>query len=129
MDLLAWSLANGHNNCRVHLFANDYQPDANTVLASFIELSGAGYLPKPTGNPTNLGVDLTRRDVWQFPDLIWTATGVGLPVIAYGYWVDFLDPLTGGTRVLWAQKFQAAQALWLAGQTIRFALSWGGKQC
>jgi hypothetical protein len=129
MDLLVWGLANGNNNCRIHLFANDYRPAPNTVLGSFTELIGAGYAPLPTGNPVNLGVDVARRDVWQFPETIWTALGIGLPVVAYGYWVDFTDPLTGGTRVLWAQRFQSPQVMLHAGDVIKFALSWGGKQC
>ena len=129
MDLLGWSLANGGNNCRVHLFSNNYLPDFGTVLVSFVEMVGAGYTPLPTGNPINLGIDLLRRDVWQFPELTWTALGIGLPVAAYGYWVDFLAPITLATRVLWAQRFQSPQVMRLAGDTIKFALSWGGRQC
>lgn len=129
MDVLVWALRNGQHSCVARLFSNDYQPDVNTTRTNLLELVGAGYGPNSLGNPTNLGIDITGRDVWLFPEVVWTATGIGLPVIAYGYWIDFLDPLTGGTRILQVQKFFQPQAFIAAGNQIRFTPSWGGKQC
>jgi len=113
MDVLVWSLRNGLHNCKIRLYSNDYWPVKESVRA----------------NPTNLGTDVTGRNVWKFPETLWTATGVGLPIIAYGYWIDFVDPLVGGTRILQAQRFQAPIAWIAAGDKVRFSLSWGGKQC
>lgn len=129
MDVLVWVLRNGQRNCKVRLYANDYWPVKESVRASFTELFGGGYAAQSVGNPVNLGIDVTGRDVWQFPETVWTAINVGLPVVSFGYWVDFTDPLTGGTRVLQAQRFQAPIAWLQAGDKIRFSLSWGGKQC
>jgi hypothetical protein len=128
-DVIVQAIANGNNNSRIHLYANDYWPYPGTLLGDFVELVGAGYLPAVPGDPSNLGVDVTRRDVWLFPETVFTANPSGLPVLAYGYWLDFFDPLTAVTRVLWAQRFQAPQALLVAGQQIRFTLSFGGAQC
>lgn len=129
MDVLVWALQNGLHGTRVRLYSNDYWPVKESVRASFTELSGGGYVAKPTGIPVNLGTDVTGRNVWQFPETLWTATGAGLPVVAFGYWVDFIDPLTGGTRVLQAQRFNAPIAWLNVGDKVRFSLSWGGKQC
>jgi hypothetical protein len=129
MDLLVWALRNGGHSSKVHLYANDYWPVPETVVASFVEFSGGGYVPKTPGIPVNLGIDVTRRNVWQFPETIWTATGSSGLVVAYGYWADFLDPLTGGIRILQAQRFQAPQVFLNAGDKIRFVLTWGGAQC
>jgi hypothetical protein len=113
----------------VHLYTNNYVPIAGTVLASFTEATFGGYSSMGLGIPTQLPVSPDGRAAWVWPQSIWTANGVNLPTIVYGYWVDFLDPLTAGRRVGWAQRFQSAQGLWALGQTIRFTLSFGAKQC
>ena len=128
-DILVQALRTGGKNCKVHLYANDYYPQFDSVVCSFVESVFGGYTSQDLGNPTNLGIDVTRRDVWIFPESSWIASGLGLPIISYGYWVDFDDPLTGGKRVLQAQRFFSPQTLFLAGQKIKFVLSWGGAQC
>lgn len=114
---------------RVHLFANSYTPNVLTVVGDFTESAAVGLGPIPLPAPINRGVDEGAKDVWEFPTVNWTATGLGLPAVVYGMWVDCLDPITAGTRVLWAQRFVSPVALVAAGDQVKFTLSLGFNQC
>lgn len=129
LDTLIQWLNNPLSSFRVHLYANAYSPVAASVPASFTDPVFGGYSPLTPLGPTALPTTPGGRVIWQWPQSVWTATGPGLPVICWGFWTSFTDPISLATRVGWAQRFQSPQGLWLAGQTIKLALSLGGKQC
>lgn len=126
--VIAW-LNNPASNARIRLYTNVYTPVPASVPGSFVEASFGGYAPMPLGAPVELPILPGGRVIWQWPMVTWTATGGGLPVMVHGMYVTFLDPLTSAVRVGWAQRFQSAQGLWAAGQTVRFTLSLGGREC
>lgn len=129
MDVLVYSIQGGRLNSKIHLFQNDVTPDSTFTLASFVECIAGGMGNQPLSVPTDQGFDPSGRDIWYFPETIFTATGSNLPAVIYGYWVDFTDPITATTRVLWCRRFTTPQAILSAGNTIKFMLSFGGKQC
>jgi hypothetical protein len=129
MDGLLWLLQQNGVSFRVHLYATPTDLSPTTTVASFSECVFGGYLPQYPGTPTPLGPDAFGRVVWAWPTTVWTANGALLPASAYGFWTDYLDPISNTTRILWCQQFQSPQAVWQAGQTIKVQLTLGGKQC
>lgn len=112
---------------KIHLFANDITPSIGTVLADLTEIGFSGYAPIdfPTVNPV-LTWDVTNNRAIVETDIVrFTAAlpGSGLPNIAFGYWVDYPDPRTGQTELLWAKKFADAVALLNVGDRVSFTLS------
>ena len=121
-------IAAGGQNAAVHLYQNPYVPVESTVLGDFVESTFDGYAPLPLPAAADQGINPSDIDVWTFDPLQWTAaSGVGLPQIQYGYWVDCLLP-GGGTQLLWCQAFDEPWGLASAGQTIQFLLSLGSGQ-
>jgi hypothetical protein len=129
MDVLMYSIQGGKLNSKVHLYNNDYTPSTSSILANFTETLVAGLSAKPLPTMQNLGIDASGNDVWISPQITFVATGVGLPDVIYGFWVDFTDPITAGTRVFYAQRFETPMAIIAAGNKVQFMLSLGGKQC
>ena len=128
-DIVMLYLGARASNSMVRLFTNPYTPTNASVRASFIEATNSGLAGQPLLAPTNKGIDATNKDVWTFPQPTWTSDASFLPQVVYGFWVDAIDPLTGGLRVFWAQRFPVPWATWMAGQTLTFQLSFGFNQC
>lgn len=128
MDITILNLAGGNNSAMVHLFQNSFTPDLNSVVADFTESTWAGYSALPTPPATDNGIDGGGRDIWVFDPLTFgPATGMPSEVV-YGYWIDYLDPLTATVRLDSFQLFDIPIAISLAGQTVGFTLSWSGNQ-
>jgi hypothetical protein len=129
MDALINYLMSTPAQFRVRLYANLYTPAQNSVLASFTEPTFAGYAPLYPGTPTQSPPTPGGRAIWTWPQSVWTASGAGLPAMCFGFFTTMVDPLTSTVRVLWAQRFQSAQAVYASGQTIQFTLSLGNREC
>lgn len=129
MNVLMFSIQGGRLSSKVHLFQNDFVPTRSSTVASFVESTAGGMASQPLSTPASWGFDTDHREIWFFPQTIFTATGPGLPAALYGYWVDFTDPMTATKRVLWYQRFNNPRAAVAAGNTVKFVMSVGGKQC
>lgn len=128
MEVELNGIRSGANSGLVTLFTNNYTPTTSSVPGSFTAATFGGGSAQATPAATDAGVVPGGVDNWIFGPLTWTATGSGLPVTVYGYYVTITSPITSVTRVLWAQRFDTPQALSSAGQTISFILSLAGNQ-
>lgn len=128
MTALLLQLKSGANDAKVHLYTNNLAPVRETVLTDFTEAVAAGLEALATPAAVDVGINAAGVDVWTFSPLTWSAGGSGLPVVVYGYYVDWLNPITLQRQLWWAQKFDVPQALTGAGQTVSFTLSIGGDQ-
>jgi len=128
MGLIMDGIDSGANSAEIHLFDNNYTPTTSSVIGDFTEATAGGLAGIATPNATDQGVVPGGIDNWIFGNALWTASGAGLPVTIYGYWIDFVDPTTGNPHMLWAQRFDTPQVLTSAGQTIAFTLSLAGTQ-
>lgn len=128
MAAIMSQLRSGANNAKVKLFTNNYTPLASSVLADFTEATFGGYVALATPTAADAGVIPGGLDNWIFGALTWTASGAGLPITIYGYWVQFDNPITLAPTLLWAQRFDTPQALIAAGNTISFVLSLADNQ-
>ena len=128
MDILIPAIAGGGLNSHVGIFVNDFVPTATSVLTDFVAATAAGLTPKPLPAATNAGLDPSGRDTWNFATANFTATGAGLPVVGFGYFVYFVDPVTGLPALLWFQRWDTAFAWFAAGQNYPLNLTFGGKQ-
>jgi len=118
----------GANTSRVHLFTNPYTPDLTTTPASFTEAAFAGYAPIALPLAIDHGIDGSGDDDWYFNSIAWTASGGGLPETIYGYWIDYVNPVTSALSILWCQRFDTPFAFIHAGDTLPLILTIGGTQ-
>jgi len=90
------------DGAKVHLYANDFTPDDQSVIGDFVEATYTGYAPStvvvwsaagyaPNGRPTLPGG--TKTFVSGSPLLIANTV--------YGYYVTD----TAGTKLLWSERF------------------------
>jgi hypothetical protein len=128
MDVLSWYLQRPAAAALVHLYMNVLTPTPATIVGDFVEATAGGLAGQFPGIPTQVPITPYGRSVWLWPRTVWTSTGPGLPQICYGYWLDYLDPLTSARRLGWCQRFQTAVGVFAAGQTVSFTLSLGGQQ-
>lgn len=126
--VMSW-IGGGANAAKVHLFSNDYAPDAATTLSSFAEASNAGLTARPTPTPTRLGLDPLGRVDWIFPTVSFTITAGPYPAYVFGFWVDCTDPETDLTGLLWAQRFPTGFVFRQAGDAIQVNMFQSFGQC
>jgi hypothetical protein len=93
-------------NWTLHLYSNDYTPNAASINANFAEATFTGYsaatLVRASWN--NPVVVSNRVETSYASGLSWTCGVTGQTI--YGYWV-----LAADNTVLWAEKFGAAREL------------------
>lgn len=128
-DLAMWQLIQPLTGAKVSLFTNFYQPESQSALANFTAPTAGGLLPIQLPTPTRLPVDNCGRARWQFPNIVFTATGPGLPEMIWGYYVYCRDPWTGQAGLLWAQRLINAWGFVSAGQQLSIPLSTSFAQC
>ena len=128
-DMIANSIANGGLNSQVAIFINDIFPSRLSALGDFNPCLAAGLTRKPLPAVTPLGVDPSGRAQYQFATLNYTAGGPGLPVVGYGYYVSFDDPITGLPALAWCQRWDVPFAWINPGDNYPLNLSLGDSQC
>ena len=103
-DLVIWAMQQPAVNAQISLFTNFYQPSPTTTLADLTSPTAAGLEGRSLPIPTYSGLNVDGRTVWTWPATVFTATGPGLPVQVWGYYVSCIDPITGQPGLLWAQR-------------------------
>lgn len=123
------AIQGGRLNSTVFLFTNDFTPDANTVAANLIACTAGGLTGQGLPVPIDSGIDIVGVDVRTFPNMTFTATGSGLPITLYGYFITCTDPFSLTTKILWCQRFATPQVAINAGDKISFMPTLGINQC
>lgn len=113
----------------VHLYALPITFSDATVLSDFTECVFDGYVPASSPIATDQGVDSEGIDQWLYSPVTFSATGPGgLPAVAFGYWIQWINPATGLPLLLWCEAFGSAWTWTTAGQILKFILALGGSQ-
>lgn len=128
MEQIMARINNGGQSSALHLFANDITPGMDTVAADFVENDFDGYAAIPLPLAVDNGVT-EGQDIWTFPLCVFASTGVPLPQLTYGYWVDCIRPTTGGPEILWAPRFPNPWAWTAPGQSLPIPLTLGDMLC
>jgi len=123
------AIKNGANAAKVHLFENDYTPVLTSMVGDFVECSVGGMSVMPLPQATEQPLLASGPANWIFDLVTFTPSGVGLPGLVYGYWVDFLEPSTATTMLLWAQRFDSPQAIVTVADKVEFTPNLAGTQC
>jgi hypothetical protein len=129
MEIFIAAIRNGGLSSTVALFTNDVVPDASYTVSSFTAAAAGGLTAQLLGAPTSAAPDARGRVVWTWPESVFAATGPGLPVITYGFFVSYRSPITNVLRLGWCQRFQSPQGAYLVGNQVKFTLQIGGRQC
>jgi hypothetical protein len=135
MDCLIASIESGggfvlpNRSSLVHLFVNDYYPDLATTAGDFDDCFAPGLVAQPLSAAIDQGVDGNGRDIRLFATMNFRAAAGTFPVIAYGYWVDCISPLTGLRTLLWYQRWDVPFGWYAVGQNYPLNLTLGGNQC
>jgi hypothetical protein len=126
--VLLGQLMSGGLTAFVRLYQNNYVPVAGTLNSDFVECTWPGYAGQPTPAAVDQGINGLGQDVWQFgPTTFGPATGTPSQVV-YGYWVEFVDPVSHAKRVWFAQQFDVPFGVTAAGQTVGFTMTWSDNQ-
>lgn len=128
MNVLLAALANGGHGSEVHLFQNTYVPDHLAVVGDFVECTWPGYVALPLPAATDSGISLGGQDVRMFAPLAFGPSSTAAMQMVYGYWVDFVDPVTLVRTIWFAQKFDVPLGITAIGQIVQFILSLGCSQ-
>jgi len=121
------AIMGGANNSRVRLFGNNYSPTAPTSYTDFLECSFAGYAAVPVPTAVDQGLNFNQIDIWAFDPVRFTMSAPPAAV-AYGYWIDFVNPRTHTRQALWAQRFNVPFAFLRAGDFLPVVLTPGFSQ-
>lgn len=113
----------------VHLFVNIIDPTVNTVLADLVESTNPGLVGQLLPAPVDTGIDGTGRDEWIWPLFTFRAGAAPLPVVVYGWWIDFVDPITAQRVLLAVQQFGTPFAFLAVNDPLPLNLGLGGTQC
>jgi hypothetical protein len=119
--------AGGANGSRVRLFKNNLFPAKTTVWTEFVENDFSGYAPIAIPAAADLGLDPANIDIWKFGQVIFTMTTLPMQV-AYGYWLDFVNPLTLVRQSLWVQRFDSPFLFNAPGCKLPITLTPGFRQ-
>lgn len=117
----------GNNTAKIRLFRNDLTPTHTTLWTDFLENSYAGYSALSLPTPVNQGLNPANLDVWRFPQINFRSTGPAAQV-TYGYWIDFVNPMTSVRQSLWCQRFPIPWAWTGPGQQLPIILTPGFAQ-
>lgn len=99
-DVIAGAL----NNCRIHLYKNDYVPTVFDVVAAFTEADYTGYAFQSVLTAAwNAVIQADGSAGVIGPGLFFDASGTAVANTIYGYFVTDL----AGTTLLWAERFAA----------------------
>jgi hypothetical protein len=92
---------------RVHLWTGFVVPALGITNANLIELAVPGYSAQALAGPVTYSVDWQGNGLVTFKTVNFTGFTGGLPCNALGFFVDYLDPVTGLTALLWAQQWDS----------------------
>ena len=96
---------------KLKLFSNNYQPNKNSVIASFTEVTGGGYTSKTLATAswtfTSSGLAIATYTAQTFS---FTGT-IGGSGSVYGYYVTD----TAGTTLYWAENLPSAVSPFIPG--------------
>lgn len=89
------------DNCRLHLFTNDYTPQTNDVIGNYTECSVSGYTSIPlTGSQFTVSTSSgTSAAVYARQTFSLTTS-----TNAYGYYITN----NGSAILIWAERFTGA---------------------
>lgn len=121
------AIAAGANGSRVRLWQNDYTPTRLTLWYDFVEATFAGYAPIPVSAAIDKGVTALMIDVWEFAKVKFVMTALP-PQVVYGYWIDFVNPLTSIRQSLWCKRFDAPFLFNAIGVSLPLTLTPGFRQ-
>lgn len=90
----------------IRLFTNDYTPVDTSVIGSFTEAAGGGYVAKALSNGSWTITPANDPSDAVYGEQIWTFTGplTGNPTI-YGYYLE--DNNGSGGTLIWAERLAA----------------------
>jgi hypothetical protein len=127
MSAIMSQIMGGRNNCRIRLFQNNFTPVVTSTWSSFVESTIVGYasLPFPAG--VDIGLNPSGVDVWQFSAVTFGPFSPSSQII-YGYWIDWINPLTALRQMLWCHLFDSPFAWVFPGQTMPIVLTPGLNQ-
>lgn len=109
VSILEWLLETA--DLKLKLFANNYEPNEKSVIASFTEVSGGGYAAK-----TLLSTDWTITAnglAYQAAQTFEFSAATGGSGVIYGYYVTD----TTGTVLKWAESLPSAVNPFTPGNT------------
>jgi hypothetical protein len=127
MASLVRGLLAGANGTLVRLFANNLYPTQASVWTDFEEASFAGYAPQPFSTAIDQGLNPDAVDVWRFAAVAWTLTALPTQVV-YGYWIDWINPVTSLRQSLWCQRFDSPYLFDLPSRTLTLVATPGFSQ-
>jgi hypothetical protein len=128
MDVVM-SVLSGNPTATVHLFQNPLTLGLATVLGDFIESNFVGYVPAELPAQTDEGIVPPGQDSRVYNMVSFSCTGGALlPQPVYGYWVQWLNPVSGLPELLWCELFGSPWSFTAAGQFLTFQLSLGASQ-
>lgn len=98
------SFASGANGSRLRLFQNNYYPTKQTLFTDLIEATFTGYSPGIPTSAVDEGLSALFIDLWKFGPITFTMSA-GPPQAIFGYWLDFINPLTLLRQLIWVKRF------------------------
>lgn len=107
---------------KVHLFYNDFTPDADSPLSAFSEANFTGYLPVTLTDASMVAVAFsTLKESFrkQLNVTFYCGAELTADFIVYGWYVTVLD-YAGTTKVLHSHRFGAAQLVRHISDFIQF---------
>jgi len=121
------SFASGANSSRIRLFQNNIYPTKNNVWSDFQECDFAGYVAIPVPAANDQGLTPLFIDIWRFAKVNFVMSA--LPTqICYGWWVDWVNPLSSLRQSLWCQRFDSPFLFSAPGTTLPITLTPGFSQ-
>jgi hypothetical protein len=127
MGLIVDGILAGRNTAMCRLFANNFTPTPSSVWSDFVEASFPGYAALAMPSAVDDGLNAAPMDVWTFATLTFGPYAVPAGPV-YGYWIDFINPLTLARQSLWSQRFDVPFAWINSGDTLPLILTPGFAQ-
>lgn len=122
------SIAIGANGSRVRLFQNNFTPNRLTLWSDFVEATFPGYVPISVPAAIDQGItSVLMMDVWDFAKVTFSLSALPSQVV-YGYWIDFVNPLTHLRQSLWCKRFDSPFLFNAIGVSLPLTLTPGFRQ-
>lgn len=113
-------------NVTVRAYTNDYDPDSDSVFASFDECDFSGYAPLTTGGWTAPAIDAFGTAFSVSPPQTWVVASGGVGNLVRGLYATVF--LGGVHRVIAAEKFDVAVPMSVIGTPLSRQITYVGKR-
>jgi hypothetical protein len=121
------AFVSGTNGARCRLFQNNYFPTKASSWVDFEEAAFTGYAPQSPGVPTDEGLTPLNIQIFRFAPIVFTMFALPMAT-AYGYWIDWINPIGSIRQVLWVKRFDNPFLFTGPGSSLAVVLTPGFRQ-